>query len=600
MIGQLLLYIISALFLNVLYRYLRWRYSPLNKIPGPIKNYTLKEWIVGVFSIIENEPFMQPHQRWWKEAEEEEAARHGASLLSTSSRSRMGSVIGNGISNGSSGSTNDSSNENINGTTSTTKSTTRHYETPLLHYTSLFGKQFICTLDADAVKQILTSKASTPTPTYIKGLHYLRKVVGAGLVTIDGTTWHRHRRIIQPSFNNQFLKDALSGCIPDLMDRFCHAWEVRSCKKGTCGDDGSDGDVNSDIDIATHFSALALDIIGKVAFSHEFQAIEEVERWGNSENSQVQLNDPLGLYSSLMPSAIRMLLVNLRLSSLEKFIVPAMHKSHIMLNKAVESVVSEAHTRYKNRKDEEDDNGNGIKGKKNKEPKCLLELLFNAKDTEPGARNQSLSHKELEGETKTFLVAGHETTSTLCVWSIYCLIQHPRVQSLVLEDILKHAPKEGQITLESLDKMSYLEAFLNEVLRLYPPVGMVIRSTTQWVKLMGENIPPHTRVMIPIYLLQRHPRYWSEPEEFKPERWLNHGERDAKFHHFAYLPFSAGPRNCIGQRFAMWEAKLILAPIIRKFELAMSPAMDGVDLKLVSFITIKSVPPVLIRVKPRC
>jgi len=357
-----------------------------------------------------------------------------------------------------------------------------------------------------------------------------------------------------------------------MMDRLIGAWKERA---------------GSDIDIATHFSVLTLDIIGKIAFSHEFQSMDSVEQWAKHENCQVELKDPLGLYSSLMPNVGRMLLANLRLAMLEKYLLPESYKSHMLLNQAVESVVAEAHIRYKNREDA------------STKPKCLLELLFDAKDTEPGSRNVPLSHKELQEETKTILIAGHETTATLCVWAIYCLIQHPRVQKLVLDDIMNHAPKEGQITLESLEKMAYFEAFLNEVLRLYPPVGMIVRSTGDWVNILGENIPPHTRVMIPIYLLHRHPKYWTDPECFKPERWLNKNEKDPKFHHFAYLPFSAGPRNCIGQRFAMWEAKLILAPIIREFEMMISPSMDGEELKLVSFITIKSVPPIVIQAKPR-
>ncbi|KAL7536433.1 hypothetical protein ACHAXR_009916 [Thalassiosira sp. AJA248-18] len=510
-------WIFAAVAAAFLWSYLRWRFSPLNKIPGPIKEFTLREWFIGVFASIESEPFMKPHQRWWKEAGP---------------------------------------------------------EAQLLHYTGILGKHFICVLDADGVKKVLTSKAGVERPPFAKGLYYLKKVLGDGLVTIDGIKWHRHRRIIQPSFNNQFLKEALDSSIPCLMDRMIGAWKERA---------------GADIDIASHFSAATLDIIGKVAFSHEFHSMETVEQWAKDEKCQVELKDPLinGLYSSLMPSAARMLLVNLGLSCLERYLVPESYKTQILLNEAVQSVVQKAHTRYKHEEEE------------STKPKCLLELLFDAEDTDATSRNRSLSHKELQEETKTFLVAGHETTSTLCVWAIYCLVLHPHVQSRVLDDILKHAPKDGQITLESLEKMTYFEAFLSEVLRLYPPVGMIVRQTEEWVNLLGEDIPPKTRVVIPIYLLQRNPKYWTDPECFKPERWLNTNEKDPKFHHFAYLPFSAGQRNCIGQRFAMWEAKLILAPIIREFEMAISPSMDGVDLKLVSYVTIKSVPPVLIRAKPR-
>lgn len=128
---------------------------------------------------------------------------------------------------------------------------------------------------------------------------------------------------------------------------------------------------------------------------------------------------------------------------------------------------------------------------------------------------------------------------------------------------------------------------------------MITRTASEWVTLLGEKIPPGTRVIVPIYMLHRHPHYWSEPESFIPERWLNTNQTERKFQPFAYLPFSAGARNCIGQRFAMWEAKLILAPIIRDFEMILSPSLEGVDLKLVNFVTIKSVPPIKILARQR-
>jgi cytochrome P450 len=128
---------------------------------------------------------------------------------------------------------------------------------------------------------------------------------------------------------------------------------------------------------------------------------------------------------------------------------------------------------------------------------------------------------------------------------------------------------------------------------------MITRHTADWVTILGEKIPPGTRIIVPIWLLHRHPDYWSEPESFKPERWLNSGQAERKFQPFAYLPFSAGSRNCIGQRFAMWEAKLILAPIIRDFEIKLSPSLEDVELKIVNFITIKSIPSIKILAKPR-
>lgn len=334
---------------------------------------------------------------------------------------------------------------------------------------------------------------------------------------------------------------------------------------------------------------------GKVAFAHDFNSLESVEQWAKNEKNEVELNSPLvnSLYLSIMPNAPRMLMVNLGLSRLVPYFLPFVHKTDTILNQAVDSVVANVHERYKKER---------LANKKvsdTTEAKSIMEHLFDSKDTEEGSRNRKLTNHELRDEAKTFLTAGHETTATLCNWAIYCLIKNPHVQKLVLDDINKFAPKDGHITLEDLEKMDYFEAFLNEVLRVYPPVGTIIRSCAEECNILGETIPANTRLVIPISLLQKHHKYWTNPLEFKPERWLKTNETDKKFHHFAYLPFSAGGRNCIGQRFAMLEAKFILAPVIREFEMSLSPLMDGVELQIKSFLTIKSTPSIVMRAKPR-
>jgi len=453
-------------------------------------------------------------------------------------------------------------------------------DTPLLYYTGIMGRSFIAVLDADAVKLILTSSASAEHPRFIKGFFYLKNVIGNGLVTLEGSDWHRHRRIIQPSFNTYHLKESLNSCVPGMVQRMIKCWKERP---------------NADIDVSGHFSALTLDIIGKVAFSHDFHSLSAIEAWSKEGTNEIELGDDLikSLYESLSPSTTRMLLINFGLSWLIRFVLPALHETQVLLDKAVDSVVQKAHEKYRT---------GGIQRDGQNPPsdvKCLLELLFDAKDLESSS-NRTLTHKELQAEMKTFIVAGHETTATLCNWAIYCLIRYPHIQDRVVDDIKKNAPHAGTITLDLLDKMDYFDAFLNEVLRLYPPVGLITRTNTIGINLLGEFIPKNTRIFIPIFLLHRHPKYWTDPLEFKPERWLKSKREDEKFHHFAYLPFSAGGRNCIGQKFAIYEAKLILAPVIREFEIKASPLMDDADIKLKSFITTKSDPPIVMRVVSRC
>lgn len=428
------------------------------------------------------------------------------------------------------------------------------------------------TLDADCVKHILTSKYDKD-PLYMKNYTVIKRCLGDGLVTADGTSWHRRRRIIQAAFHNKFLEKSLSCVVPGLVDRLIQSWKA----------------AGKDIDLAKHFSAITLDVLGQVAFSHDFQAISAVEKWSSDNNPSVKLHDPLldALNKELLPNTFRMLLACFNLHHFDDKIIRSTRENRRVLNEAVENIAKNAKISYSQPRSRES-------GRK----KCLLELLLDAeaKDEHSGHGNRSLSFKELQDETKTFLFAGHDTTSTLCSFAVYCLTQYPRIQKLVFEEITKHASTTGPITLDMIGKMTYFDAFLHEVLRLHPPVGVISRALSRTTNLLGEPLPAGLRIQIPIKLLHRHPKYWTDPEEFKPERWL---EQDEKFHRFAFLPFSTGGRNCIGQRFAMYEAKLILAPIIREFEVTLSPSQENVEFKYVNFISLKSIPSVKVRAKQR-
>jgi cytochrome P450 family 4 len=490
--------------------------SPLHTIPGPIKQLSLSVWVKGVFEEVEGEAFMKPQERWWKDA---------------------------GI------------------------------DTPLIHWTGVFGRHFIMPLDADGVKQILSSKCVVD-PIYVKNYVVIKRCIGDGLITANGATWHRHRRIIQPAFDKKFLENSLNAHVPGIVNRLITSWKT----KGT------------DIDISSHFSAISLDILGQVAFSYDFQATNAVEKWASDIKSSVELQDPLigALYKELMPNMFRLLLASFNLHHFDDVIIRSTRESRKILNEAVEAVVKKAQISHRQSKESD-------------KQKCLLDLLFDAEDAEhAGLGKRTLSFKELQDETKTFLVAGHDTTSTLCAFAVHCLTKYPHIQKLVFEDIMNHASTDGPITLDMIGKMIYFDAFIHEVLRLYPPVGVIVRYLTRRTNLLGESLPAGCRIHIPFYLFHRHPKYWTDPEEFRPERWLKqHENREKKFHHFAFLPFSAGGRNCIGQRMAMYEAKLILAPIIREFEMMLSPSLENVDLKLVNFITLKHIPSVKVTVKRR-
>jgi cytochrome P450 len=430
----------------------------------------------------------------------------------------------------------------------------------LLHYTTMFGRQSIVVLDKEIVKDILTAPAGKKNTRFNKNHDFLKYILGDGLVTLEGPDWDRHRRIIQPSFSSSFLKDTLNKSVPDKAKQLVAYWKAAQGRE---------------IDAASHMSAITLDIIGDVAFGHQFHGMAEIERWVKNEGSEKvpELQDLFisSILNALKPNMLTFFFSTFGMARFDNKLNPKSVKCSKLVNKAVHDVV--------------------LNAKKSPEKnKSLLQLLLSAKDTNPNNKSaRTLTDKELQDETKTFLVAGHETTSTWCYWALYALAKHPDVQEKVCADIKKHSKGADTITWEMVDDMEYLHAFLQEVLRLFPPVGLIVRTNNRNEDLGGYHIPFGTRIILPIHLLHRHPLYWDDPEKFSPERWMD-GKMDEDRIRFAFLPFSAGGRNCIGQRFATIETKLILAPLIQSFIFQVAPSQRDTEFTFTSFVTMKSRP----------
>lgn len=517
--------------LRVTRRFVRWSTSPLWKLPGP-RN---RSFFFGSFWEILQRPFMEPHKEWWESAGKE--------------------------------------------------------TTDLLHYTGWLGSSAVVILNADYAKQILGANNRTDNPPYIKIAPGLERLLGNGLVTLEGLDWHRHRRIIHPSFQVSFLRSNLDRTVPSRVDSVLQAWK----KAGQ----------HRSIDLSSHFSMLTLDILGEVAFAHDFRGMEAIREWAVKEAKPCNENKPLdelpqvsdglirAMNNSMRASPSRILMGVLGMSFLDREAT----RTYDELNTAVQQVVTDARTRC----NQKDRNQNDLPPTKYA-PKSVLEALLDAKDAEgqPGNKSRkTLSNEELVAEVKTFLVAGHETTSTWCYWAVYCLCKYPEVQEKLYQEILEHSTdsRDSNIDLETVEQMPYLDAFLNEVLRLYSPVGMMVRYNNRQELFGKAKIPPRTRLVIPMHLLHRSPRYWRDPEDFRPERWMS---QDKPYSHpYAFLPFSHGPRNCIGYRFATMEAKLILAPMIRSVRFELTPELREAKFDLTSFVTVKAKPAVKVHAKFR-
>ncbi len=220
----------------------------------------------------------------------------------------------------------------------------------------------------------------------------------------------------------------------------------------------------------------------------------------------------------------------------------------------------------------------------------LLSRLLAAVDEESGAR---MSDRQLHDEMMTLFVAGHETTANALTWIWYLLSQNPEAEAKLLEEL--HSVLGARApTMADLPKLPYTDIVVREALRLYPPAPQFGREPIRDVRIGKYDVPGGSLVAVNTYALQRDERFFAEPEQFVPERFAKGWEE--RIPRYAYLPFGGGPRVCIGNGFAMMEARLILATVAQRYRLSLEP---GQDVRPVQLVTLRPNGPVRMRLKRR-
>ena len=195
----------------------------------------------------------------------------------------------------------------------------------------------------------------------------------------------------------------------------------------------------------------------------------------------------------------------------------------------------------------------------------FLAMLMSARDKDSGA---PMPERELIDEVMTLIVAGHETTASGLNWTWYLLSQHPQVAARLHAEIDASA-EIATPSLAQMEALTYTQQVVNEALRLYPPGWLLSRRTIEPDRLGGYLVPANTNVLLPLYLLHRHPQFWQQPERFWPERFAPEHERARA--RFAYMPFAAGPRHCIGETLALYEMLMHLYLVARHYRLTYVP-----------------------------
>jgi enediyne biosynthesis protein E7 len=192
-------------------------------------------------------------------------------------------------------------------------------------------------------------------------------------------------------------------------------------------------------------------------------------------------------------------------------------------------------------------------------------MLMSARDKASG---EPMSERELVNEVMTLIVAGHETTASALNWTWYLLSQHPQIEARLHAEIAA-APEIAAPSLQEMESLAYTQQVVNEALRLYPPGWVLSRRTLAADVLGGFEVPANSNVLLMLYLLHRHPRFWNDPDSFWPERFAP--EHEAQRPRFAYMPFAAGPRHCIGETFALYEMLMHLYKVARHYRLTYVP-----------------------------
>ncbi|XP_032243239.2 cytochrome P450 3A16 [Nematostella vectensis] len=405
--------------------------------------------------------------------------------------------------------------------------------------------------DPEIARQILVKQSDKfpDRPLFVKSAPPMDK----NMFVVRGATWKRIRTILTPTFSSSKLKqlvpiiESSSNILSDIIEK--HASKGKS------------------VDCYRLFAIFALDVIMKSAFGYE------TDVQSNPDDELIRRGREV-FKIPLWKRAFSMFPFADRISTLLK--LNAVQNTDYFLRMALDMI----HSRQ-------------VKGTTGR--RDLLQLMLEAHDSTVNGASK-LSDEELAVQATVFLIAGFETTGNTLSYTAYYLATHPDIQDRLLEELDKAHDNRGDTSLYDFClSHEYLDRVLCEVLRLCPPAFMHLRHCDQDCVIEGIHFPKGVDVSVAAWNLHRDPEAWEYPEEFYPDHFTP--EAKLKRHAFSYEPFSMGPRQCIGMRFALTELKICLVTILKKFKLERAP--DTAPLDLEGALLLQPTQPIMLRIRKR-
>ncbi|OPJ87338.1 cytochrome P450 3A12 [Patagioenas fasciata monilis] len=385
-------------------------------------------------------------------------------------------------------------------------------------------------LDPILIKHILVKECYTVfTNRRVFGLN---GILESALLMAQDETWKRIRTVLSPTFTSGKLKEMFS-----IINHYGEKL-VKNIEKKVATDEF--------LTMKDIFGAYSMDVVTGTSFSVNIDS----------------MNNPSDPFVTNMKKCLKFSFLNplFLFIVLFPFVTPVLEKMNFTL------FPSEALDFFKNvfiKMKKERGKGSDMNRVD------FLQLMVDSQSSQDSSKfaetssYKALSDEEILAQALIFVLAGYETTSSTLSYIAYKLATHPDVQQRLQDEIDASLPNKATPTYDAIMQMEYLDMVVNEVLRLFPVGGRIERVCKETVEINGVTIPKGMTIVIPVYVMHRDPAYWMEPEEFRPERFSK--DNRESMDPYIFLPFGAGPRNCIGMRFALLTVKVAVVVLLQNF-----------------------------------